>query len=200
METPRFWISANNFINKAMKMEALTKKGFTLVELLVVISIIALLSTIATVSLGSARAKARDTTRIATMKQLSTALEQYYADQGGYPAYLSTAQYVVLGDTNHKALCSRNDTGGSSINTSANCPGATYTVYMGNIPAYPTPPTLGTCTNTTPTANYCYTSDTVWASAATHAGSYSLFWLLEAKNTVLNGSACTTTPNGVTCT
>ena len=200
METLKFLSATGNFINKAMKMEVLTKKGFTLVELLAVISIIALLSTIAIVSLGSARTKARDGKRIADMRQVSTALEQYYADNGGYPAYLSTAQYVVLGDTNHKALCSRNDTGGSSLNTSANCPGATYTVYMGNIPGYPNPPTLGTCTNTTPTANYCYTSDTVWASVASHAGSYSLFWLLEASNTSLGGKNCTTTPNGVTCT
>jgi prepilin-type N-terminal cleavage/methylation domain-containing protein len=59
--------------------------GFTLVELLVVIAIIGLLSTIAVVSLGSARSKARDTKRIADIKQITTAMQMYYDTNGGYP-------------------------------------------------------------------------------------------------------------------
>ena len=56
------------------------KKGFTLIELLVVIAIIGLLSTLAVVSLGSARQKARDTKRIAEVKALQTAIEMYKSD------------------------------------------------------------------------------------------------------------------------
>lgn len=60
-------------------------KGFTLVELLVVISIIGLLSSFAMVSLTTARQKARDALRKGDMAQLRTALVLYYDDNGRYP-------------------------------------------------------------------------------------------------------------------
>lgn len=59
--------------------------GFTLVELLVVISIIGLLSSIVLTSVNSARAKARDARRAADIRQVRTALEFYYDDHGSYP-------------------------------------------------------------------------------------------------------------------
>ena len=62
------------------------KKGFTLVELLVVIAIIGLLSTIAFISLNSARAKARDAKRVSDIRQVQSALELFYNDQTS-PAY-----------------------------------------------------------------------------------------------------------------
>lgn len=66
------------------------QKGFTLVELLVVITIIGILATIVTVSLGGARSRARDTKRIADLKQLEVALELYTdANRGVYPTALS---------------------------------------------------------------------------------------------------------------
>ena len=60
--------------------------GFTLVELLVVISIIGILSSFAIVSLNSARIKARDALRKGDMAQLRTALNLYYDDNLYYPA------------------------------------------------------------------------------------------------------------------
>ncbi|MFA5076314.1 MAG: prepilin-type N-terminal cleavage/methylation domain-containing protein [Patescibacteria group bacterium] len=61
------------------------KQGFTLIELLVVIAIIGLLSTLAVVSLGAARVKARNAKRLSDLNTLRTALEMYYNDHQAYP-------------------------------------------------------------------------------------------------------------------
>ncbi|HCR52662.1 TPA: hypothetical protein DIV48_03420 [Candidatus Kaiserbacteria bacterium] len=60
-------------------------RGFTLVELLIVISIIGILSSIVVGTLNGARIKARDTKRVQDMVQLRTAIVMYYVDNGSYP-------------------------------------------------------------------------------------------------------------------
>jgi prepilin-type N-terminal cleavage/methylation domain len=79
----------------------MSRRAFTLVELLVVISIIGLLSTIATVSLSSARAKSRDTKRMADLRQISTAIELFYSvnsylprNAAGWCTYISNPAYI----------------------------------------------------------------------------------------------------------
>ncbi len=67
----------NNKIDKS--------SAFTLIELLVVISIISLLSTLAVISLGNARAKARDAKRMYDLKMIASALEIYKVNNGAYP-------------------------------------------------------------------------------------------------------------------
>jgi prepilin-type N-terminal cleavage/methylation domain-containing protein len=67
------------------KNRDMNHRAFTLVELLVVISIIGLLSSIATVSLSSSRARGRDIKRIADLKQVRIALEAYAIETGAYP-------------------------------------------------------------------------------------------------------------------
>lgn len=79
------------------------KKGFTLIELLVVISIIGFLSSLALVSLNSARSKARFAQSLATMNSMEKAAALDYDDFNNYapdvysnvaprfvPKYLST--------------------------------------------------------------------------------------------------------------
>ncbi|EKD56864.1 MAG: Type II secretory pathway pseudopilin PulG-like protein [uncultured bacterium] len=60
--------------------------GFTLVELLVVISIIGLLATLAIVSLNAARTRSRDTKRASDLRTIQTALELYFDENDDYPA------------------------------------------------------------------------------------------------------------------
>lgn len=61
-------------------------RGFTLIELLVVISIIGIMASVVLASLETARAKARDATRLAQLKQLQSVLETYYSGPGTYPS------------------------------------------------------------------------------------------------------------------
>ena len=68
------------------------KNGFTLIELLVVIAIIGLLASVVLASLNSARAKARDTSRLSELKSIQTALEFYYDKYNSYPEW-STATW-----------------------------------------------------------------------------------------------------------
>lgn len=68
-------------------------KGFTLIEILVVIAIIAILITIGLTSYTTAQRQARDAKRRGDLKTIQNALEQYYADHSGnYPdiSYSST--------------------------------------------------------------------------------------------------------------
>ncbi|MEK7309526.1 MAG: type II secretion system protein [Planctomycetota bacterium] len=60
-------------------------KGFTLVELLIVISIIAVLTTMVTMSLLTAKGKAKIQITRALIAKIQSGLEGYYAAYGDYP-------------------------------------------------------------------------------------------------------------------
>ena len=102
------------------------KQAFTLIELLVVIAIIGILATLAVVSLQNARARARDSKRIADVKQMQTALELYFNDWNTYPSTV---------------------TAGGSISS------GTANVYMATVPTAPTP-NDGTCSTASNTYTY----------------------------------------------
>ena len=65
------------------------RKGFTLIEMLVVVAIIGLLSSTILVGLGNARSRARDARRISDLRQIQTGLENYYVEHDqSYPQQL----------------------------------------------------------------------------------------------------------------
>jgi len=104
--------------NLQMKKLFSKQKGFTLVELLVVIGIIAVLSAVVLTSLSSSRAKARDGRRVSDIQQIQLALEQYFDKCGQYPSVIS------------------------SLSTSNGCTGSTNLgTFISVIPTAPSPGT-----------------------------------------------------------
>lgn len=72
-------------------------KGFTLVELLVTISILAILTTIALIYYLGTQSRARDARRKSDLTTIQATLEQYHADQSYYPTYSSTPADSEIG-------------------------------------------------------------------------------------------------------
>jgi len=60
-------------------------KGFTLIEILIVVAIIAILASSVLVGFGPAQRQGRDARRLTDLRQVQTALELYYAKCGYYP-------------------------------------------------------------------------------------------------------------------
>jgi prepilin-type N-terminal cleavage/methylation domain-containing protein len=60
-------------------------KGFTLIEMLVVVAVIGLLASLILVGLSDFRTRGRDTRRIADIKEVQNGLEVYYMKNGAYP-------------------------------------------------------------------------------------------------------------------
>jgi prepilin-type N-terminal cleavage/methylation domain-containing protein len=84
------------------------KSGFTLIELLVVIAIIGLIASTVIANLNDARGFARDAVRIQDMKQIRTAFEQFYTDNGRYPGTIdgvpTSGQIIGVGNEIDVAL------------------------------------------------------------------------------------------------
>lgn len=111
------------------------EKAFTLIELLVVIAIIGILATLALLSVNSAKTKARDSKRLADVKQMQTALEIYYNGAGAYPSSWTAGQPLIDPSTGN--------------------------VIMAAMPSNPQPWQEGACaTNTNANYGYSYTTST----------------------------------------
>lgn len=63
------------------------QKGFTIVELLIVIVVIAILAALVLNTFAGVQQRARDTERTTDIKAIASQLEVYYADNGNYPSF-----------------------------------------------------------------------------------------------------------------
>jgi prepilin-type N-terminal cleavage/methylation domain-containing protein len=61
------------------------RKGFTLIEILIVVAIIAILASIVLVGLGPTQALGRDSRRLSDLQEIQNGLELYYNKSGAYP-------------------------------------------------------------------------------------------------------------------
>lgn len=61
------------------------KRGFTLIEILIVVAIIAILSSVVLIGLGPTQRIGRDARRLSDLRQVQTALELYFNKCGYYP-------------------------------------------------------------------------------------------------------------------
>lgn len=81
----------NNRLDSMKKFLPTSNKGFTLIELMVVVTIIAFLAVIGMVSFTNVQAQARDGRRRADIDAIATALEANRDPLAGiYPAYVAT--------------------------------------------------------------------------------------------------------------
>lgn len=78
---------------KNLKLE----HGFTLVELLIVITIIGILAAILLANFVGVRQRARDAQRKSDLRQVQSALELYRSDNGTYPAGIYTTACPTSG-------------------------------------------------------------------------------------------------------
>lgn len=83
------------------------RKGFTLIEILIVVAIIGILASIAIVGLGPIQKRGRDARRISDLRSIQNGLELYFSKCGYYPggavaagaacpAFAAAANYTAM--------------------------------------------------------------------------------------------------------
>jgi general secretion pathway protein G len=109
-------------------------RGFTMVELLIVIVIIGILSTISLFALAGTRESSRDARRKSDLESIRSALELYKADCG---EYIPTLEFPAPGNQL----------------TGATCPTPNSNIYMQSVPGDPLGSPVGTYYYNRPNAN-----------------------------------------------
>lgn len=89
-------------------MSLMKKNAFTLIELLIVISVLGLLVALLLPNLMGIRSRARDSARKSDLRQLKVALRTYYNDFQIYPSHNAGGNIVGCGSTGTDA-CPNSD-------------------------------------------------------------------------------------------
>ena len=74
----------------------INRKGYTLIELVIVMAIIAILATIAQPNYERSRIKARETSLQRSLFIFRDVIDQFYADHGLYPENLNEELFKLL--------------------------------------------------------------------------------------------------------
>jgi prepilin-type N-terminal cleavage/methylation domain-containing protein len=72
------------------------RKGFTLIEILIVVAIIAILASVVLVGLGPTQSLGRDARRVSDLHETQNGLELYYNSKGSYPIPASGAAWSTV--------------------------------------------------------------------------------------------------------
>lgn len=102
------------------KPQTIYNKGFTLIELMVVIGIISIISAVVLSSLTKAKAQAENTKQIADYRVVLNALLQFKQDNGYYPSDGATGSVTCIGNYSANGCIQANSTilNSPSMNTS----------------------------------------------------------------------------------
>ena len=147
--------------------------GFTIVEILIVVVVIAILASISMVAYGGVQARARDAQRQQDTRIIAQALEMYYLDNGNYPAASCSANCVV-----NEGWSTTND--GSWSNLAS----ALVPKYISELPSDPKP-TTGSSPVQSGNYGYAYfrsRSGGLAYCGAPHGRMYILVYTLEASD------------------
>jgi general secretion pathway protein G len=105
------------------------QKGFTLVELLIVVAIISILATLLTANFIGVRQRSRDAHRKSDLRQLQSGLELYRSDQGSYPTTIPNCSNALMSPNCSSSTYIQKvpvDPGGAPYTYTSN--GTTYTI------------------------------------------------------------------------
>jgi prepilin-type N-terminal cleavage/methylation domain-containing protein len=156
-----------------------SQQGFTLIEIMVVVAIIALLSSIAMIAAVNGQAKSRDARRLGDMTQMNTGLGLYFSSYYGYPS------------------------------STTGLPGGIVPTYAANLPSAPMPPdgACGQTSypapvpnNVTPGSYYYYPTGTAFLGAdgiTTVYSDYNYYFCLGAQTGNFAPGIHILTPTGV---
>lgn len=91
-----------------------TKRGFTLIEMMVVIAIIGILTAIVTANLVAAKSKTRDAKRVSDLSQIQIALEMAFDRCNAYPPNITNLNDNITMNSSG-AVCTRVDSSGQTV-------------------------------------------------------------------------------------
>ena len=100
-----------------MTLKNAFRRGFTLIELMIVIVILGILMCTILPRLTGAQSRVRDTARIADLNNISQALEIYFSDNGEYPLATCADTDAVTAGIGTNCLNTLCDTSGDSYNS-----------------------------------------------------------------------------------
>jgi len=106
------------------------KNGFTFVELIAVIGILALIMTLLIISFNRTRAQTRDSNRIHDAREIQTALELYFNRNASYPTLITPGQTLVANGVTYLDPVPNNSTPRNDGNCGDN--NYTYSTITGN--------------------------------------------------------------------